>query len=185
MIASILAPLVFGFRTIFVSVVLIASPLAVQADARYEALLAELAQSRTALEARALSNQIWEIWLTAPDAAAQEVLDAALARRQAQDFLGAIAELDRLVAGWPDYAEGWNQRATMYWLVGQLEASLADVDEVLAREPRHFGALSGKAVILMQQGKTALAQLAVRQALKHHPHLNERAILSVKPATDL
>jgi tetratricopeptide (TPR) repeat protein len=160
-------------------------PLGAAANERYETLLGQLAQSQTSAEAQALSGQIWQIWLTAPDEAAQAVLDAAMARRQAQDFLGAISELDRLIEGWPDYAEGWNQRATMYYVIGAFEASLADVDEVLAREPRHFGALSGKAVILARQGKTALAQLAVREALKFHPHLNERAILRVNPGQDL
>lgn len=171
-------------RVLLISLAL-ASPAAAQTNDRYEALLDALAQSGTAGEAQELSGAIWQIWLTAPDAGAQAVLDAAMARRMAQDYLGAIRELDRLVEGWPNYAEGWNQRATMYYLIGALEDSLSDVDEVLAREPRHFGALSGKAVILMAQGKVALAQLTVREALKYHPHLNERAILRVNPDSDL
>lgn len=171
-------------RVLIASLFIAAAPV-FAADDRYETLLSDLAQSSTPSEAQRLSGEIWQIWLTAPDPTAQEVLDAALLRRSVQDFLGAIQELNRLIEGWPDYAEGWNQRATMYWLVGDFDASLADVAEVLVREPRHFGALSGKAVILMQQGKTALAQLAVREALKYHPHLNERAILGVNPGKDL
>jgi tetratricopeptide (TPR) repeat protein len=155
------------------------------ANERYEALLSELAGSATKSEADRISGEIWQIWLTAPDPAAQMVLDAALERRMSQDFLGAIKELDTLIAGWPDYAEGWNQRATIYWMLGRFEASLADVEEVLAREPRHFGALSGKAVILAGQGKIGLAQIAVREALKYHPHLNEAAILGVNPGQEL
>jgi len=151
----------------------------------YETLLGALKQASSQAEADALSNQIWQVWLTAPDAAAQEVLDAAMARRVAYDFAGAIAQIDRLIEGWPDYAEGWNQRATLHFLTGNLDASLADVAEVLAREPRHFGALSGKALILMQQGKTGLAKIAVREALKHHPFLHERAILDAEGGTDL
>ncbi len=154
-------------------------------DPDYETLLTALSQATTQAEADALSNQIWEVWLTAPDAAAQEVLDAAMDRRIAYDFAGAIAHTNRLIKGWPDYAEGWNQRATLYFLTGDFEASLADVAEVLAREPRHFGALSGKAIILMQQGKTGLAKIAVREALKHHPFLHERRILEAEGGTDL
>ena len=86
------------------------------ADDRYERLLTELAASSSPEEADALSGEIWQIWLTAPDAAAQEVLDAAMTRRMQQDVLGAILQLNRLVEQWPDYAEGWNQRATMYFL---------------------------------------------------------------------
>ncbi|MDJ0825317.1 MAG: hypothetical protein QNJ16_07435 [Rhodobacter sp.] len=157
----------------------LALPVAAETSgARYEALLAELRGAQSAAEADRLSDEIWQVWLTAPDAAAQEVLDAAMQRRVNYDFAGAIGHLDRLVETYPDFVEGWNQRATMYFLVGDFERSLADVAEVLVREPRHFGALSGKAVILYQQGKVPLAQIAVREALKHHPFLNERFILN-------
>ena len=119
----------------------------------YEELLTALAASESKAEADALAARIWQHWLTAPDEAAQEVLNAALRRRASRDFLGAIQHLDRLIAAYPDYAEGWNQRATMHFLIGDFEASLADVDEVLMREPRHFGALSGKAVISLPAGQ--------------------------------
>jgi len=148
----------------------------------YEALLSDLSVADTQSEADLLSRQIWEIWLTAPDEAAQEVLDAALRRRQAYDFLGAIRELDRLIEFYP---EGWNQRATVHFMRGDFQASLDDVDQVLAREPRHFGALSGKALILFQQGKLPLAQIAVREALKYHPFLRERAILDAGQGEDI
>ncbi len=154
-------------------------------QSRYETLMAALAQAPNRAEANRLTGEIWRIWLTAPDSAAQEVLDAAMIRRQAYDFIGAIEHLDRLVEGWPDYAEGWNQRATIYFLRGQFEASLADVEQVLAREPRHFGALSGRAVIYLQQGKLPLAQIAMREALVYHPFLSERFILQTDPGTDL
>ncbi len=166
---------------------ILTSPLFAQmaAPERYETLLAELRGAQSQAEADLLSGQIWEVWLTAPDEAAQEVLDAAMRRRQAYDFLGAIAELDRLIEYYPDYAEGWNQRATVHFLRGDFEASLSDVEEVLAREPRHFGALSGRGMILFQQGNLPLAQIAIREALKHHPFLRERAILDASPGKDL
>ncbi len=163
----------------------LAFPATAETDQTYENLLTALQAAGSAAEAQELSSEIWQVWLTAPDEAAQEVLDAAMQRRQSYDFLGAINHLNRLVEGWPDYAEGWNQRATMYFMIGDFEASLADVAEVLAREPRHFGALSGKAVILYQQGKIPLAQITVREALKYHPYLNERAILDAGGGTDL
>ncbi|MDJ0626878.1 MAG: hypothetical protein QNJ44_01355 [Rhodobacter sp.] len=179
------APLLSALRPVLV-LFLLAAPVGGEATGeRYETLLAELRQAQTEAEADRLNGEIWQIWLTAPDEAAQEVLDAAMLRRQAYDFVGAIRHLDRLVESYPDYAEGWNQRATMYFLIGDFERSLADVDEVLAREPRHFGALSGKAMILFQQGKVPLAQIAVREALKHHPFLAERAILNAPSGTEL
>lgn len=141
--------------------------------------------SESQAEADRIAGQIWEIWLTAPDEPSQELLDEALQRRRSLDFLGAFAALDRLVEYYPDYAEGWNQRATIHFMRGDYAASLADVAETLAREPRHFGALSGKAVILFRQGKTGLGELALRRALREHPWLRERAILDALPDTDL
>ncbi|WP_172293098.1 tetratricopeptide repeat protein [Pseudoruegeria sp. HB172150] len=153
--------------------------------AEYEALLSALAVAETPAEADGLVPQIWNHWLTAPDPVAQEALDTALEHRRAYDFLGALSHLDRLVETYPDYAEGWNQRATIYFLTGNFEKSLADVDEVLKREPRHFGALAGRAMIYYQQGRVPLAQIAVREALKFHPFLAERAILDVPAGEDL
>jgi tetratricopeptide (TPR) repeat protein len=150
-----------------------------------QALLDALARSETPAEAQGYVPQIWSLWLTAPDAAAQEVLDAALERQRARDLLGALRHLDRLVAGYPGYAEGWNQRATVHFLAGNYDRSLADVAETLAREPRHFGALSGRATIYWRQGRLALAQLAVREALKVHPFLAERAILDLPAGKEL
>ena len=176
--------LIRALRPVLLCAALIALPAAAD-DARYETLLTDLRGAETKAEADRLSDEIWQVWLTAPDEAAQEVLDAAMERRMNYDFFGAIGHLDRLVESYPDYAEGWNQRATMYFLIGDFDRSLADVAEVLAREPRHFGALSGKAVILYRQGKVPLAQITVREALKHHPFLNERAILDAPSGTDL
>jgi tetratricopeptide (TPR) repeat protein len=181
--------IIVHMRTVLTVLLLVLSGAALAQDkptaADYETLLTSLSHAKTQTEADQLSNEIWQIWLTAPDDAAQAVLDAAMERRQAHDFLGAIKELDVLVAHYPDYAEGWNQRATVRFLRGELDASLADVAEVLKREPRHFGALSGKALILYRQGKIPLAQIAVREALKHHPFLRERSILQAAPGTDL
>jgi len=172
-------------RILYAAIVLaIAAPVWAN-DAAYEKLLSSLASAQSRSEADQLSKDIWAIWLTAPDEAAQEVLDAAMERRAARDFLGAIRHLDVLIASYSDYAEGWNQRATIHYLRGDYEASLADVAETLAREPRHFGAMAGKSVILFNQGKIALAQIAVREALQYHPFLNERAILQSQPETDL
>lgn len=168
----------------FIILLTAALPLQAQEDS-YDSLMTALAQTQTRAEAEVLAAEIWQIWLTAPDAVAQEVLDAAMERRRAYDFAGAIKELDRLIEFYPDYAEAWNQRATMYFLIGEFDASLADVAQVLTLEPRHFGALAGKGVILFQQGKLPLAQLAVREGLRHHPFLNERAILEASPGTDL
>ncbi|MEM6677060.1 MAG: hypothetical protein AAF675_04220 [Pseudomonadota bacterium] len=145
--------------------------------AELDALHQQLASAETPSQARALSARIWTLWLKAPDAAAQALMDQAVDRRRAGDYDAAIAVLDELTAGWPAYAEGWNQRATLFYLKGQFAPSLADVSTVLSLEPRHFGALAGKALILFQMGEEDAANRTLLEALRVHPWLQERRLL--------
>ena len=99
-----------------------------------------------------------------------------LAARRALDFTGALALLDRIVADYPTYAEGWNQRATLYYLTDDFDRSLADIDKVLQYEPRHFAALSGRAIIHLARNERGLALMDMRAALAIHPFLAERQL---------
>ena len=84
--------------------------------------------------------------------------------------------LNAVVADYPSYAEGWNQRATVYYMLGNYEASLADIEKVLQFEPRHFGALAGRCLIHLAQGKRALAIKDMQEALRYHPFLAEKEL---------
>lgn len=134
--------------------------------------------------ADAAADALWRLWFTAPDEKAQALLDAAMERRGQRDFAGAIEHLDELVAHAPDYAEGWNQRATILFLQERFDRSLDDIVKTLELEPAHFGSLSGRAVILMRQGRVALAQKALREAVAIHPYLRERGMLIEIPDAD-
>jgi tetratricopeptide (TPR) repeat protein len=129
-------------------------------------------------EAAAIAEQIWKIWLTAPDPHAQELLDRGIARRETWDLELSEALFDRLIDYCPDYVEGYNQRAFARFLRQDYDGALEDIDRVLAVNPYHFGALSGKALALMQQGRVRLAQKALRDALGVHPFLRERYMLA-------
>ena len=101
------------------------------------------------------------------------------------DLAGAVAILDELIALTPDWAEGWSQRAAVRFMQGDFEGSLADIEETLQREPRHFGSLAGMAIILMQQGRVEQAQATLRQAVGIHPFLRERGLIVEAPGEDI
>lgn len=128
--------------------------------------------------AQPISGQMWEIWLTAPDAAAQEVLDKGLRQRNNYDFVGALETFDRLVEYCPDYAEGYNQRAYTRFLRADFAAALVDLDAALRLSPNHVGAQSGRALTLMNLGRTDEARVQMQAALENNPWLSERALLA-------
>ena len=92
------------------------------------------------------------------------------------DFDGALVMLTGIIKDYPDYSEGWNQRATLYYMMGQLDASLDDIARTLALEPRHFGALSGRVMIELKQGKRPEALKDMIAALAIDPYLETRKL---------
>jgi len=126
---------------------------------------------------RGVAAEMWMVLLRAPDGTAQEILDGGLARRDVFDWAGALAAFDRLVEYCPNYAEGYNQRAYINFLRGDYAAALPDLDLALAREPLHVGAQSGRALTLMELGRTAEARAQMLEAVDHNPWLSERALL--------
>lgn len=145
-------------------------------SAQLDLLFPQLANSSSAEEARVIANQIWQVWLNPTTPELADRMDRITAARTVGSYQHAIEMLTNVTEEYPDYAEAWNQRATLYFFLGDYEASLADVEETLAREPRHFGALSGQAVILLRLGEEFLARQAILEALKYHPFLSERAL---------
>jgi tetratricopeptide (TPR) repeat protein len=153
--------------------------------AEREKLFTALAKASNAAEASGLASQVWALWFRAPNAEAAAVMEKALERRGVRDYPGAATILDKLIESAPDWAEAWNQRATIRYLLRDFEGSLADIDRVLALEPKHFGALSGQAIILMHQGKMAAGQLALRKAVEIDPFLSERALIMGPAGQDI
>ncbi len=149
------------------------------------ALLADLAEAPSELDGRIAADAVRRFWAEAPDARAQALIDRVFDRRRWHDLEAAEQAARELVAYCPDFAEGWNQLATVLYERGRLDASLAAVDEVLALEPAHFGALSGRGLILMAQGRTAAAQRALREAAAIHPWMAERALILPEPGEPL
>ncbi len=160
-------------------------PAAPDRSADLEALFDEARAAPDERAGRALSDRMWEIWTDAPDEAAQSLLDRGMAAREVHDFLGALEAFDRLVDYCPDYSEGYNQRAFIYFLNGEMEKALEDLDRTLEITPRHVGALSGRALTLIALGRNAEGQEALRQALDLNPWIPERGLLAEPPGDDI
>lgn len=149
-----------------------------------DALFNDLKVAQSEMAAREITNQIWAQWTQPDDPKLAEWMTELLQLRRVSDNQRALTLVNYIVENYPDYAEGWNQRATLYFVLGDYEKSLADVDETLKREPRHFGALAGQAVIYLKLGNDDAALKSITEALRHHPFLAERHLFPqlVKPA---
>jgi tetratricopeptide (TPR) repeat protein len=121
--------------------------------------------------AKAIENRIWALWTVSGSDTCNVLMDRAKAATDAKDYALAIKLLNAVVELKPDYVEGWNRRATVYFLMKDFGHALADIREVLAREPRHFGAWSGLGLILQEIGDDKHALEAYRKALAIDPHL--------------
>ncbi|MEM0945036.1 MAG: hypothetical protein AAGI70_13940 [Pseudomonadota bacterium] len=159
----------------------LACPVAEPVSTRAPDLFAALKAAPSERAGRVHEDAIWQLWVTAPDAASQALLDHAFGRLRVADYTGAETALTGLIERCPDYAEGYNQRAYAKFLQGRFDASLEDILLTLEREPQHFGALSGRARILFQQGRVEPARRALDAALAVNPWLRERHLLPLGP----
>jgi tetratricopeptide (TPR) repeat protein len=123
--------------------------------------------------AKAVEARIWAIWLQTPSDTAALLMMRAKAATDAQQPELAIKLLDAVIKLRPDYVEAWNRRATLYYLQNDYARSLADLEQVLTREPRHFAALAGLGMIMEDLGDDKHALEAFRKALAINPHLEK------------
>lgn len=153
-----------------------------ESAARQRAILFdELANAKTEADARDIEEKLWTFWRGFGDEISQRLLEVS---RQAQlrfDYGNALVALQQLVTHQPDFAEGWNQLAYVFFLAGSYDASLEALDKTLTLEPMHYAALAGKGIILIQQGKENEAQTPLRRALAINPWLKERNLISKGP----
>jgi tetratricopeptide (TPR) repeat protein len=123
--------------------------------------------------AKHVEARIWAIWLQTPSDTAALLMMRAKAAMDAQQIDVALKLLDAVIKLRPDYVEAWNRRATLYYLQNDYARSLADIEQVLVREPRHFGALAGLGMIMQDIGDEKRALDAFRKALAVNPHLEK------------
>ncbi len=170
------------FATVILSLMLIWLPaltLADQTDKRLDDLFARLQKPDGKIPPSAIEAQIWHIWLQSKSPTTNLLMQRgidAMSNGQHAVALEIFTEMTELE---PDFAEGWNKRATVLYLMGKMEESITDCDKVLKLEPRHFGALSGLGLIYtaLEQPKRALD--AFERVLLVYPG-NRHATVQVK-----
>jgi tetratricopeptide (TPR) repeat protein len=142
-----------------------------QTDPALPGLFERLKAAPDPTAAGPIETAIWEAWTRHPDPVVEQLMDKAALAMRLGDRGQAQRALDQIVALAPDYAEGWNRRATFRYLIGRYSDSLADIDRVLALEPRHFGALSGQGLVLVALDRPEEAIAAFTAALAIHPNM--------------
>jgi tetratricopeptide (TPR) repeat protein len=123
--------------------------------------------------AKHVEARIWALWMQTPSDTAALLMSRAKAAMDAKQMDVALKLLDAVVKLRPEYVEAWNRRATLYYLQNDYTHSLEDIEQVLSREPRHFGALAGLGMIMQDLGDDRRALDAFRKALAVNPHLEK------------
>jgi tetratricopeptide (TPR) repeat protein len=134
-------------------------------------LFGRLRSAKSEVEANMVEQSIWQMWMRSESPTAELLLAQAVKSMNARRYDRALDILDVVVDQAPEFAEAWNKRATVNYLLGRLDQSLADIDVVLELEPRHFGALSGLGMIRRDRGDAKGALSAFREALGIHPNM--------------
>ena len=142
--------------------------------ARLDELFAKL-KAAPPNDGKVIEREIVGEWFVSGDPTTDQLMIAAVFAMERQAFKIAIGYLDRVVADNPTYVEGWNKRATVYFYMKDYERSLADIEKTLALEPRHFGALAGLGMIMIDLGDKRKAIAAFERALEVDPVLNNGA----------
>ena len=139
------------------------------ADPELDALFARLRHARGSRRRVETTDRIWKVFCTHEDAEANDAMRSVLDGFEYGDLEAVAETLDHLVERWPGWAEAWNKRATLRFAKEDDAASLDDIAQVLEREPRHFGALSGLGQICLRAGRNDAALLAFERVLALDP----------------
>ena len=164
---------------IFLIFLMVSISQADQNDPKLEILFNDLSQTQSEMKAQPILLEIWSIWSVAIDTKTQEKFDAGnqlMSKRQYDESILMFSDAINLQ---PTFAEAWNKRATVNYIIGNYEESISDIFSTLELEPRHFGALDGLAQIYMLQNKYFKAAQVYRKILEILPY-NKKAIMHLE-----
>jgi tetratricopeptide (TPR) repeat protein len=140
---------------------------------KLDQLFRDLKAAKSENDGLAIENQIVSIWMASGDPKIDQAMEWAVNAMDLGAFDLALNYLNNIVVTKPTYVEGWNKRATLYYVIGHYEESLSDIAETLKLEPRHFGAIAGKGMVMMRLGETQKAIDAFKEALAIDPQLTQ------------
>ena len=132
-------------------------------------LFGQLKSSESEIEASVIEDKIWVLWHQGTSDEERTGMIAVTTAMQQGEYSLALKFATDLIDFAPEFAEAWNKRATLYYMMGNFEASITDVEKTLKLEPRHFGAWSGLGLILEQLGRIDAAIMAHETVLELHP----------------
>ena len=155
---------------LFACAVGLAAAWAGQDDPRLGGLFDRLKVAKSVTEAEPIEAEIWHLWSQSDVEEVNLLMGLGVTAMSRQDYRTALSLFDQMVGIAPGFSEGWNKRATVYYLMGDFEHSLADVDRTLSLE-RHFGALSGMGLIYLAQEENEKALRAFERALAVDPNM--------------
>ncbi|MBC6440076.1 MAG: tetratricopeptide repeat protein [Rhodospirillales bacterium] len=159
---------------LFTALTMSVSPaLAAQDDPRLDGLFAQLHATSDPAQSQLLQSYIWAIWVEAYDEELNALMTGGTRAMQVGDLQLAIGYFSQLIDVAPDFAEAWNKRATVYYMIGRYDESIADCMKALELEPRHFGALSGLGLIYSARDEPEQALYWFREALAQNPHMEQ------------
>eukprot|EP01037_Dinobryon_pediforme_P012076 gene12076-12166_t len=179
------------FRTFILCFALVCAPPVRAAEAarshpaELNQLFNQLAHAQSAEETVRLQVQIEHVWIKGDGPTLDLLMSRALVTVESQNYDVALNLLNHVLKLAPDWAEAWNKRATIRYILNDDAGSLADIGRVLSLEPRHFGALAGEGAILTRQGKKTEALQAYRQALKISPQWEDMKKLVERLSLDV
>ena len=142
-----------------------------QTDERLEVLFETLLGTADRHVAHRVEETIWRLWIEHDDPAVALLMRNGMSAMNRGDQRSALEDFDQIVRIAPGFAEGWNKRATVHYLLGNYQDSLDDIERTLALEPRHFGALSGRGLVYGALEDPERALEAFEAALEVNPHM--------------
>ena len=150
---------------IFLSLFPAVESLSDQDDTDLDFLFSALLKAENQEQGDLITNEIWKRWLSVDNSEISKLLSVGISAMNQNNLFVALNLFDKVVEKEPKFSEGWNKRATVYYLLGDYSNSIKDIQKTLQLEPRHFGAMAGLAGILLAQGDHETAEAVLKKTL--------------------